>query len=172
MDIFGFENFKHNNFEQLCINYVNEKLHKLYIAAIFEAEKVELTEEGLEDIIDKIQYPDLRVLEVIKLLDFDRKQLRYKDIKYPTEPKLGIFPLCDDLTVRKTKWELILEEIDKNHLANKVVYQKKSRNMYNFTIIHSAQNVEYDMREFGDRNVDYIPDGLENAMGGDTDPIV
>ena len=122
LDIFGFENFKHNNFEQLCINYVNEKLHKLYIAAIFEAEKVELTEEGLSDIIDKIQYPDLRVLEVIKLLDFDRKQLRYKDIKYPTEPKLGIFPLCDDMTTRKTKWELILEEIDKNHLSSKTVY--------------------------------------------------
>ena len=53
LDIFGFENFKSNNFEQLCINYVNEKLHKLYIAAIFEAEKVELIEEGLEEVIDK-----------------------------------------------------------------------------------------------------------------------
>ena len=30
----------------MCINYVNEKLHKLYIAAIFEAECIELKQEG------------------------------------------------------------------------------------------------------------------------------
>ena len=47
LDIFGFENFKDNHFEQLCINYVNEKLHKLYISAIFDAEKIELKNEGL-----------------------------------------------------------------------------------------------------------------------------
>lgn len=49
LDIFGFENFKENNFEQMCINYVNEKLHKLYISAIFDAEKFELRNEGLGD---------------------------------------------------------------------------------------------------------------------------
>jgi myosin heavy subunit len=31
----------------MCINYVNEKLHKLYISAIFDAEKIELKMEGL-----------------------------------------------------------------------------------------------------------------------------
>jgi myosin heavy subunit len=49
LDIFGFENFQENNFEQMCINYVNEKLHKLYISAIFDAEKIELRNEGLGD---------------------------------------------------------------------------------------------------------------------------
>jgi len=58
LDIFGFENFAKNQFEQFCINYVNEKLHKLYIAAIFEAEKQELTLEGLSEVADQIAYPE------------------------------------------------------------------------------------------------------------------
>ena len=70
LDIFGFENFAKNQFEQFCINYVNEKLHKLYIAAIFEAEKQELTEEGLADVAENIEYPETQVLEILRLMDF------------------------------------------------------------------------------------------------------
>ena len=72
LDIFGFENFEpfsENNFEQMCINYVNEKLHKLYISAIFDAEKFELKMEGLEDKVASLKYPDLTSLDVIRLLD-------------------------------------------------------------------------------------------------------
>jgi len=58
LDIFGFEKFGLNKFEQLCINYVNEKLHKLYIHAIFDAEKIELKAQGLEDRIESLKEPD------------------------------------------------------------------------------------------------------------------
>ena len=47
LDIFGFECFQINDYEQLLINYTNEKLQKLYLNAIFEAEKITFTEEGL-----------------------------------------------------------------------------------------------------------------------------
>jgi myosin heavy subunit len=65
LDIFGFENFELNQFEQLCINYVNEKLHNLYISSIFGAEKKEMEREGLDV---KLKMPDLKVLDVLLLM--------------------------------------------------------------------------------------------------------
>lgn len=65
LDIFGFENFELNQFEQLCINYVNEKLHNLYISSIFGAEKAEMEREGLNV---TLKMPDLKVLDVLLLM--------------------------------------------------------------------------------------------------------
>ena len=48
LDIFGFEKFNVNRFEQLCINYANERLQQRYVLDNFKAVKEEYTAEGIE----------------------------------------------------------------------------------------------------------------------------
>ena len=48
LDIFGFERFEINRFEQLCINYANERLQQRYVLDNFKAVQKEYTAEGVE----------------------------------------------------------------------------------------------------------------------------
>jgi myosin-7 len=81
LDIFGFEDFRINSFEQLCINFCNEKLQQLYVTYIFKSDEKEFIEEGLKDKLANLNYKDNT--EVIELID-----------KYP----LGIISLLNEST--------------------------------------------------------------------------
>ena len=58
LDIYGFEDMKCNGFEQLCINYANEKLLQVYTHYVFNKEKAIYEEEGMFDIFANIKLPD------------------------------------------------------------------------------------------------------------------
>jgi myosin heavy subunit len=48
LDIYGFEVFEFNSFEQLCINFANEKLQQLFVAHVFKFEEAEYASEGID----------------------------------------------------------------------------------------------------------------------------
>ena len=106
LDIFGFEKFENNFFEQLCINFTNEKLHKLYISATFDSEKAELTDEGLEECIENLKYPDNTGVEVIYMLEGKKPP--------------GLFNLVDDLQKSGSvdKWEQLMNTVQSMHGKN------------------------------------------------------
>ncbi len=65
LDVFGFENFEFNSFEQLCINYTNEKLQQQFIDALIRLQQQDYKREGLQEI--DISFPDNS--EQLALLD-------------------------------------------------------------------------------------------------------
>ena len=48
LDIYGFEIFQKNGFEQFCINFVNEKLQQIFIELTMKAEQEEYVQEGIK----------------------------------------------------------------------------------------------------------------------------
>ena len=62
LDIFGFECFKENSFEQFCINYANEKLQNLYVEDIFKEIENMFKREGLVEHYSQIEYKDNTII--------------------------------------------------------------------------------------------------------------
>lgn len=80
LDIFGFENFIINSFEQLCINYANEHLQQFFVKHIFKMEQNYYNEEGISwehiDFIDNQEVLDLigvKSLNIMSLIDDESK---------------------------------------------------------------------------------------------------
>jgi myosin-5 len=65
LDIFGFERFKVNRFEQLCINYTNEKLQNKYVQDNLQRHKIEYEREGLQ-LFDMKLFDNSDILELLE----------------------------------------------------------------------------------------------------------
>ena len=64
VDIFGFEMFASNSLEQLCINFANEKLQRLFVGVLFEAAQLMYEAEGIE--VERTEYSDnKRIVDLI-----------------------------------------------------------------------------------------------------------
>ena len=165
LDIFGFENFELNQFEQLCINYVNEKLHNLYISSIFGAEKKEMEREGIDV---ELVPPPLKVLDVLKLMDNLNQKLGPLGIFQIVTDRSGGGMGNDDMTKRtKDMYAFIL----KHHEPNAKVF-KKVRNSTKFLLSHSAKDVTYDSKNFIDRNADSMSPSLNEFLLKQCDPTI
>ena len=159
LDIFGFENFVLNQFEQLCINFVNEKLHNLYISSVFGAEKKEMEREGLE--IDLV-LPAMKVLDVLKLLD-----------NFGTQP-LGIFQLVADKSggtnlggadIHKQTKQLYDGLMKSHEKQSASIFKRVGKNLSTkFLISHSAKDVTYDSKNFIERNSDSMSESLNKLL--------
>jgi len=158
LDIAGFEIFEMNNFEQLCINYTNEKLQQLFNHTMFILEQEEYQREGIE----------------WKFIDFGLDlQPCIELIESPSNPP-GILALLDEeCWMPKATDKTFVEKLYKQQESHpKFQKPKLLKGKADFIITHYAGNVEYKADNWLTKNQDPLNDNVTKLMSESPDPFV
>jgi myosin-5 len=140
LDIFGFECFTNNSFEQLCINYTNETLQQQFNQYIFKLEQQEYQREKIE--WSFIEFPD------------------NKDCLELIEHKLnGILAMLDDeCRLPMSSDEKFAGRMYKAYAGNqRFSASAAQKRNFKFSVHHYAGPVEYSTQTFVDKNKDELP---------------
>ncbi len=142
LDIFGFESFEKNSFEQLCINYCNESLQQQFNRFVFKLEQQEYMREGIR--WDMIEFEDNQ-----DILDLIEKKHGGILTCLDEQCKLGV--RCTDRTFVSAVYKMC-STTHKRFSAD-----RKQQSQGKFCIHHYAGVVEYDTNGFMEKNKDEIP---------------
>lgn len=147
LDIYGFEIFESNGFEQFCINFVNEKLQQIFIELTLRAEQEEYVQEGIQ--WEPIEFFDNKV--VCELIEGKRPP--------------GIMFVLDDVCA---KMHAVTEGADKDFLQHLDGAMRGNRYYQStgagFNIDHYAGKVSYSVEGFCERNRDVLNDDIVEVM--------
>uniref|UniRef100_A0A3P8RZM8 Myosin X n=1 Tax=Amphiprion percula TaxID=161767 RepID=A0A3P8RZM8_AMPPE len=144
LDIFGFENFEVNRFEQFNINYANEKLQEYFNKHIFSLEQLEYNKEGLV-------WVDINWMDNGECLDL-------------IEKKLGLLALMNEEShFPKATDDTLLEKLHSQHSKNSF-YVKPRVAVHYFGVRHYAGEVVYDVRGMLEKNRDTFRDDILNML--------
>ena len=140
LDIYGFEHFAKNSFEQFCINYANEKLQQEFNQHVFKLEQEEYVREQID----------------WTFINFSDNQPCIDLI----EGKLGVLSLLDEESrLPMGSDEQFVTKLHHNFAADKQKSYKKPRfGKSAFTICHYATDVTYESDGFIEKNRDTVPD--------------
>ncbi|KAB1278071.1 Unconventional myosin-Vc [Camelus dromedarius] len=145
LDIYGFETFDVNSFEQFCINYANEKLQQQFNLHVFKLEQEEYMKEDIPwTLIDF--YDNQPVIDLI-------------------EAKMGILELLDEecLLPHGTD-ENWLQKLYNNFVNKNSLFEKPRMSNTSFIIQHFADKVEYKCEGFLEKNRDTVYDMLVEIL--------
>ena len=157
LDIFGFEVFEHNSFEQLCINYANEALQQHFNEFMFHLEQSLYHAENIH--WDYVDFPDNKnVLALIQT------------------PKTGLFAMLDEQCLfpqgnDKAYANKIYAVIEKD--PSEILSASKSdRALFRFCVRHYAGTVVYETKEFCAKNKDDVREEALELMRSSLSSLV
>ncbi|XP_036432367.1 LOW QUALITY PROTEIN: unconventional myosin-Va [Colossoma macropomum] len=145
LDIYGFETFEINSFEQFCINYANEKLQQQFNLHVFKLEQEEYLKE---------QIP-------WTLIDFYDNQPCINLI----EAKMGVLDLLDEeCMMPKGSDDSWAQKLYNTHLKKSAHFDKPRMSNKAFIIHHFADRVEYQCEGFLEKNKDTVNEEQINVL--------
>ncbi|XP_044049853.1 unconventional myosin-Va isoform X7 [Siniperca chuatsi] len=145
LDIYGFETFEINSFEQFCINYANEKLQQQFNMHVFKLEQEEYMKE---------QIP-------WTLIDFYDNQPCINLI----EAKMGVLDLLDEeCKMPKGSDDSWAQKLYNTHLKTCSLFEKPRMSNRAFIIQHFADKVEYQCEGFLEKNKDTVNEEQINVL--------
>ena len=145
LDIFGFESLETNSFEQLCINYANETLQNQFNKYSLEQEQKEYELEGIK--WDYITFTDN--IECIQLLS----------------GKMGVFKILDEqCKVPNGNDTTFLGRMNKEFTSNQYYTCNNLHNQQSFTIKHYADKIDYQIKDFCNKNRDVVSNEIMNLV--------
>ncbi|XP_067340980.1 unconventional myosin-Ih isoform X5 [Channa argus] len=163
LDIYGFEVFTLNSFEQFCINYCNEKLQQLFIQLTLKSEQEEYEMEGIE--WEPVPYFNNKII-------CDLVEEKYR----------GIISLLDEECLRPgeatdlTFLEKMEEKIGghPHFVTHKLADQKTRKTLErgDFRLLHYAGEVTYCVVGFLDKNNDLLYRNVKEVMRQSKNPII
>merc|ERR1719357_1705362 len=154
LDIAGFEIFDLNSFEQLCINYTNEKLQQLFNHTMFILEQEEYQREGIE----------------WKFIDFGLDLQPTIDL---IEKPMGIMALVDEeCWFPKATDKSFVEKLVSSHSAHPKFMKSDFRGEADFSVIHYAGKVDYSAKKWLMKNMDPLNENVVQQLKVSQDPFV
>uniref|UniRef100_A0AAR2KAU9 Myosin, heavy chain 11a, smooth muscle n=1 Tax=Pygocentrus nattereri TaxID=42514 RepID=A0AAR2KAU9_PYGNA len=158
LDIAGFEIFEDNSFEQLCINYTNEKLQQLFNHTMFILEQEEYQREGIEwNFIDF----GLDLQPCIEL------------IERPNNPP-GILALLDEECWFPKATDIsFVEKLTNTHVNHiKFAKPKQLKDKTEFSVLHYAGRVDYNAVAWLTKNMDPLNDNVTSLLNNSSSQFI
>eukprot|EP00968_Pinguiococcus_pyrenoidosus_P019505 scaffold2120_cov259-Pinguiococcus_pyrenoidosus.AAC.11 len=160
LDIFGFEIFEQNSFEQLCINFTNEKLQQLFNEDTFKNEEAVYRAEGVD-------FPPIEFIDNQPVVDL-------------IEKRGGILTILDDIVRGPGKLEQkdakLSQMMDKQFNSNQYFVPSNQhrglRGVTAFSVKHYAGQVCYNVEGFVLKNMDTLFPDLYNLMSASQNAFI
>lgn len=152
LDIAGFEIFDENSFEQLCINYTNEKLQQFFNHHMFVLEQEEYAREQIE----------------WQFIDFGKDLQPTIDLIELSNP-IGIFSCLDEDCVMPKATDKTFTEKLNGLWEKKTPKYRPSRHAQGFILTHYAAEVEYSTHGWLEKNKDPLNDNITRLLAGSSD---